>query len=250
MTITDASENPRRQDEVEAIHHELRRRILHNELAAGERINQAVVARDLQVSRGPVREALRLLQREGLVAHLHQHQMRVSAVSVLELDQLYAMRISLEAFAVAITVPLLSPDDLTGLDTALDDMKESASTGDIDHWEAIHGRFHAQLTSRAGDRIARELSDLSEHCTRYRRLYIQGQPRALAQAAEEHVGIVEAAKAGAASLAASRLGLHLGKTALTVVAIVDPGYDPATVRAAIHWVGARSVTPPSSGSTL
>src|SRR5579871_4061237 len=103
MEAAENSEPLPRQDEVEAIHVELRRRILHNEFAAGARINQAVLARDLQVSRGPVREALRLLQREGLVEHEHQHQMRVSSVSLAGLEQLYAMHIFAEAFAASLT---------------------------------------------------------------------------------------------------------------------------------------------------
>jgi DNA-binding GntR family transcriptional regulator len=233
-------DGPRRQDEVEVIHGELRRRILHNELAAGARINQAVLARDLQVSRGPVREALRLLQREGLVDHVHQQQMRVSTVSLADLEQLYAMRISVEAFAAGLTVPTLTTNEIGALETALSQMDEQAAAGDIDRWEVVHGRFHAQLIAHAGDRIARQVRDFSEHCARYRRLYIQGEPRAFAQGAEEHRGIVEAVVARDPSLAAARLGVHLGRTALTVVAIVDPGYDPEMVRAAIRWVGANT----------
>ncbi len=232
------------------VHAELRRRILHNELAAGARINQAVLARDLLVSRGPVREALRLLQREGLVEHLHQHQMRVSMVSLLDLEQLYAMRISAEAFAATLTVPRLATDEIDALESALTAMNEEAAVGDIDRWEVIHGQFHAQLIAHAGDRIAREVRNYSEHCTRYRRLYIEGEPRAFAQGAKEHAGIVEAVVARNPSLVAARLGVHLGRTAMTVVAIVDPGHDPATVRAAIQWVGAIGGVQPGGPGPL
>ncbi|MTD58943.1 GntR family transcriptional regulator [Amycolatopsis pithecellobii] len=229
---------PRRKDEVEAVHDELRRQILHNELESGARINQAVIARDLRVSRGPVREALRLLQREGLVEHVHQHQMRVACVSVSDLEQLYAMRIALEAFAVGITVPQLSGAEFTSLESALGEMDELAAAGDIDPWEAVHTRFHAQLTSHAGERICQELRDLSEYCARYRRLYITGEPLAWAQGAEDHAAIVDAVRSRDASLAASRLGAHLGKTALTVATMIDQDHEPATVRAAIRMVRA------------
>lgn len=225
-----------RPDEVEAVHDELRRQILHNELVAGARINQAVIARELQVSRGPVREALRLLQREGLVEHVHQHQMRVSCVSLSDLEQLYAMRIALESFAISITVPKLTADEVAGLDRALEDMKRSSITGDIDLWEEFHSDFHARLTVHAGERINRELRNYSEHCARYRRLYIQGEPLAWSQGAQDHIGIVGAVKSGDSALAASRLGVHLGKTAVTVGTMIDPGHDPATVRAAIRSV--------------
>jgi DNA-binding transcriptional regulator YhcF (GntR family) len=116
-------------------------------VAAGARINQAVLARDLQVSRGHVCEALRLLQSEGLVEHIHQQQMRVSPVSLADLEQLYAMRISVEAFAAARTVRRLTMDELNVLESALGRMDDEAAAGDIDRWEAIHGGFQAQLVA-------------------------------------------------------------------------------------------------------
>lgn len=236
MTDLRAPAAPGRKDEVEAVHDELRRQILHNELRSGGRINQAVIARELRVSRGPVREALRLLQREGLVEHVHQHQMRVSVVSVAELEQLYAMRIRLEAFAAELTVPQLTVDELRSLDSALEEMDWLASADDIDRWEEVHTRFHVQLTAHAGARISRELQSLSEHCARYRRLYIQGEPLAWSRGAEDHAGLVAAARSRDPQLTASRLGMHLGKTALTVATMIDPRHDPAMVRAAIRSV--------------
>ncbi len=235
--MTDVSERSvPRQDEVEAVHEELRRQILHNELKSGSRINQAVIARDLRVSRGPVREALRLLQREGLVEHVHQHQMRVSEVSLADLEQLYAMRIALEAFAVRITVPRLTANEVTSLEAALREMDRYAEVGDMDLWEKVHARFHTILWSHSGERIERELGYLSEHSARYRRMYLQGDPLAWAEGAKDHVGILDAAKTGQAMLASARHGVHLGRAALTVAAMIDPAYDPAVVRAAIHLV--------------
>lgn len=231
--IANVSGEPR-QDEVEAVHDELRRQILHNEMPSGTRINQAVVARTLCVSRGPVREALRLLQREGLVAHVHQHQMRVSSVSVSDLEQLYAMRITLEAFAVRITVPKLLPGDFDQLDAQLSTMDSCAAAGDASRWEETHAEFHVLLWSHAGERIDEELRKLSEYSARYRRLYLQGQPLPWADAAKDHRAIVDAAKTGDAHRASACHGTHLGKAALTVAAIVDPSHDPSMVREAIR----------------
>ena len=232
----DAAASPRRQDEVEAVHSELRRQILHNHLISGSRINQAVIARDLRVSRGPVREALRLLQREGLVEHVHQHQMRVAGVSLSDLEQLYAMRITLEAFSVVVTVPHLTAGEMDELDASIAEMAGHAAAGDGDRWEEVHSRFHQILWSHAGDRIDGELCDLAEYSDRYRRLYVQNEPLAWSEGAKDHLAIMRAVRAGNGALAASRHGQHLGKAALTVAAVVDPSHDPAVVRAAIRQV--------------
>lgn len=237
--MTDGSVAPR-QDEVEAVHDELRRQILHNEMASQTRINQAVIARALRVSRGPVREALRLLQREGLVEHVHQQQMRVSGVSVSDLEQLYAMRITLEAFAVRTTVPRLVCGDFDQLEADLSAMDSCAAAGDVLLWEETHAAFHALLWSHAGERIDRELRKLSEYSARYRRLYLQDQALPWAEAAKDHRAMVDAARSGDAHRAAACHGIHLGKAALTVAAIIDPGHDPSMVRDAIREVAPTS----------
>ncbi|NED79616.1 GntR family transcriptional regulator, partial [Streptomyces sp. SID11233] len=92
-------------DEVSRAHHALRRAIMRGELRAGDRLSQVELARQLGVSRGPLREALRILQREGFVQQESQHRARVTAFSDEDLDELYAMRISLEALAIGIAVP-------------------------------------------------------------------------------------------------------------------------------------------------
>ena len=229
---------PGRQDEVEAVHDELRRRVLHNVLVAGERVNQAVIARDLGVSRGPVREALRLLQREGLVEHVHQQQMRVSSVSVADLEQLYGMRIVLESFAAGMTAPHLSAEEIGLLERDFEEMNRPALVDNIDDWEEVHARFHMLLVAHVGARIRQEVWELYEHCNRYRRLYLQGEPLAKTHIAQEHKGLLEAARAGDSQSTATRLGEHLGRAALTVASMIDPGHDPATVRAAIRSVSA------------
>ena len=227
-----------RQDEVEAVHDVVRQWILHNRLEAGEAINQVDVARRLGVSRGPVREALRLLQREGLVDYERNRKMRVSLVSVSDLDELYAMRISLEAFAIRLTVPQVTAKEIEALDAALGHMDELALANDVDAWEVVHAGFHEQLVAHAGPRIRRTLAAMAEHCERYRRIYIAGEMRAWAQGAAEHASIVEAVRERNADAAAERLGRHFARTALTVAAIVAPDQDPFTVRAAVRAVTA------------
>lgn len=225
-----------RQDEVEAVHEDLRRQILHNELKSGGRINQAVIARDLRVSRGPVREALRLLQREGLVEHVHQHQMRVSGLTLDDLEQLYSRRIVLEAYAVRATVPGLTDTELDALQVMMTRMDDAAAAKDPNRWEDAHNRFHTLLWGGVGGWIRGDLHDLAEHSARYRRIYLQDGTVAWADAKRDHVAIFDATISRDGVLASSCHGLHLGKAALAVAAIIDPSHEPAMLRTAIRMV--------------
>ena len=220
--------------ETQTVHDRLREAILRHEVPADRPVSQVQLAKQLGVSRTPLREALRLLEHEGLVEARRNHQIRVAAVSSTDLEELYAMRITVEAFACMATVPSLGPKDFTGLDSALEAMDDFARRRDFEGWQAPHREFHQGLIRYAGARIQRLVSDLFDHSERYRRLYLS-QPLSSAQGAEEHAAILAACRAGDAPLAADRLARHLSKTALTVIAMLEPEHEPAKIRAALRF---------------
>src|SRR5215211_1159253 len=77
-------------------HRELERRILAGDLAAGAKLNEADVAAQLGISRGPVREAFRALEESGLVRVEKNRGVFVRQVSVEEADDIYDVRASLD----------------------------------------------------------------------------------------------------------------------------------------------------------
>ena len=88
----------------EPAYRRLRDEILSGHLAPGTRISQVQLARRYGMSRSPLREALRMLQREGLVEGALGKRSRVAPLNGRDLEQLYAMRIVIEAFAIQVTV--------------------------------------------------------------------------------------------------------------------------------------------------
>ncbi|MFD4903087.1 GntR family transcriptional regulator [Streptomyces sp. NPDC058411] len=229
--VADKAAHP---DEVSRAHHSLRRAIMHGDLRAGDPLSQVELARQLGVSRGPLREALRILQREGFVQQESQHRARVAAFSDEDLDELYAMRISLESLAIGIAVPRMSEEHLQGLDQLLQEMDDTASTGDVEQWECPHEKFHRALVHPSGPRLERELALLSDHATRYRMAFVSWNPLEWqAGTSEQHRTIAEAVKARDASAAAHALAAHLGRTALVVLSMASPMYEPVRVRRAL-----------------
>ena len=78
--------------------------IIHGDLPPGSRLTEEEICQKMGVSRSPVREALRVLERDGLVERLPRRGVRVSELSIEELDQLYDCRMSLEAMAARLAV--------------------------------------------------------------------------------------------------------------------------------------------------
>src|SRR5213078_3588550 len=142
---TDTGQERRVEPTVEGLYRLLREQILDGELPPGAPISQAGLAVRYGVTRTPMREALRLLQREGLVDAEFNRRVRVSRLSIEELEQLYAQRILQEALAVRLSVPRFSESDLHDLRSLHEQMIELANPQTYIEWEHAHREFHALL---------------------------------------------------------------------------------------------------------
>lgn len=223
------------------VYEQLRHEILTGRFPPDTPISQIKLAERLGVSRTPLREALRTLQREGFILSEPNRRVRVAALSVTDLEELYAARIALESLAIKITVKRFSSSDIDDLDAVLAAMDETALTHDYDQWEVPHRRFHALLRQHAGARVTSMLADLGAHSERYRRVYLS-EPIAWTSAGVEHRAIADACRAGDSSAAAELLARHLARTALTVVASIAPEHDAMAVRTALRLVTETPMT--------
>jgi DNA-binding GntR family transcriptional regulator len=211
----------------------LRERLLGGGFAPGERLVEAEIARQLGISRGPVREALRLLQREGLVHAELNRRVRVASFSPADLDELYALRISTEALAIRATVPHLTAEDVASLHADIEEMGSLVGE-DMVRWEEVHRRFHHTLVAYSGARVVRLIEQLYDHAERYRMAYHAQGPRAWSQGEAEHREIVAACEARDPAEAAAALARHLARTASSVLMQVAPDHDPVLVRSAVR----------------
>lgn len=121
----------------------LREQILAGQLRPGDWIRQEEVAERLGASRIPVREALRILQAEGLTVHEARRGARVPKLSSEELDVTYQMRERLEPLAVRSSLPHLSPDvhgRLEDIQAQIERLGEESV--DLDRFLDLDREFH------------------------------------------------------------------------------------------------------------
>jgi DNA-binding GntR family transcriptional regulator len=215
----------------------VRSAILDGELAPGTVMSQVALALELGISRTPLREALRMLQSEGLVEAEPNRRVRVAAMSPTDLEELCIMRVTLEAEALRLSVPLLTSEDIARLEGYMAEMAHYADVKDYRRWTVPHARFHRGLTAPAGARVNFVLGQLFDHAERYRRLHIGQGPSAWGTAG--HREILDACKAGDRDRSAALLASHLARTGLEVMDLLDPDFDSVRLKTALADVGAE-----------
>ncbi len=217
------------------VHDVLRRLILESELPPGAEISQPELAGRLSVSRTPLREALRLLEREGLVVNAGPHKMvKVSTLTMPDLDDLYSLRVTGESLAVWLTVPRLRAADFEELEANLD-RSFNAKT----HAEraAAHQAFHDGLRLGTGPRLRDQLQRLFEHAERYQRHFIEYNADRMNAKHAEHCAILDACKARDRQAAREHLVDHLADTAMTLM--TGEGYAPVALPTAVSMAKVR-----------
>jgi DNA-binding GntR family transcriptional regulator len=228
---------------VAPLYRRLRSMILDGKFPPGSMLSQVKLAESLGVSRIPLREALRMLQKDGLVEAEHNQRARVPAFDSSIVDSLYASRILLEALSIRLSVPYLDQVDRATLQQLLSELDAvAAHLENLNDWEIPHRRFHALLVSHVEESLRERIASYSDQCEYYRRLYYRlvsthHPTRSAEVIAAEHRAIASACLEGKADLAAYLLARHYARTVLTVLGQMAPEFDPVAVRTALQIIG-------------
>ncbi|HEY6540105.1 MAG TPA: GntR family transcriptional regulator [Ktedonobacteraceae bacterium] len=222
------------------VHEYLRQLILDGTVPPGTVLSQVQLAQEIGVSRTPLREALRMLQEEGLVLAEYNHRVRVAGIDIGEFEQFYAGRIMLESLALVLTLPHLKQEDFDNLAALLEQMHDAGEQRDAGRWDEGNRQFHAILSSHTGGQVREIILRSIEAGERYRRIKLQNIAHAWEVAEVEHTAIFDACREGNRDAAVELLARHLARTALTIIALVDVEYEPTAVRAALRLVTGKA----------
>jgi DNA-binding GntR family transcriptional regulator len=218
---------------VAVIHDRLREAILTGEIPPGEIKSQVGLGKELGVGRTPIREALRLLQSEGLVVGEPNRRVQIAELSGADAEELYIMRISLEMQAVRLTVPKLTSHDIAELEGYMAQMDHYGRGRDWAGLRGPHRAFHTKLVEGGGPRIVRQINELFDHAERYRLAQIAATEPQWGERQAEHRGLVASAAAGDVELTAQGIAAHYVKTANLVLSSMDPDRDPERLRSVL-----------------
>jgi DNA-binding GntR family transcriptional regulator len=135
----------------------LRNEIIHGQLEPGERVLEVDLARRFGVSRQPVREAIRTLEREGLLTSLPNRGTFVTRVSLEDAMAIQDIRAQLEGLAARLAVERLTPGDFKRLRELVKDMRTAARRRASQDLVALDLEFHSVINSRSEHRLLLEV---------------------------------------------------------------------------------------------
>lgn len=220
-------------DIVVQVHAQLRDAILLSEIRPGITTSQAKLARDLGVGRTPLREAVRMLQDEGLVLAEPNRRVQIASLSVRDAEELYLMRIALETAAARITVPQLTRGDIAELEGLMAQMSHLATADSVALFRPAHRAFHERFVAGAGTRPAALIAELFDHAERYRAVYGAASPHHRARRAGEHRAMLDAAASGRPDAVVDAIAMHYATTARLVAVALDPDHPLERLRATV-----------------
>jgi DNA-binding GntR family transcriptional regulator len=187
---------------------ELERLITEGELQPGERLNEVALARRLGVSRGPVREAARALEKSGLVTVIVNRGAFVRALTLdeaMDIYELNAVIFGLAASQLAVSITAAQAMELQAL---VDGMDRAGAAADPDAFFDLNVRFHQCIMSFARNRQAEAVyGDFTKKLLLFRRRSFDREGN-MQQSNGEHRGLLQALAAGQAGLARERAESH------------------------------------------
>ncbi len=138
----------------------LRQKIVSGELAAGTRLKEREICAELDVSRTPVREALRQLQADGLVTIEPRRGGVVAGISEDEADEVYALGVLLESYGAGLAARRIDEEQLAELTRVLDEMDAVLQTDSPEarsRYLELDSEFHRRIAASTGSRHLRRL---------------------------------------------------------------------------------------------
>jgi DNA-binding GntR family transcriptional regulator len=135
----------------EQVVHQIRTAIIGSQLKPGDHIVEASLTKQLGVSRTPVREALILLEREGLVVSEPNRGSYVRAFTQDDVTAIFSMRVTLENAAGEACIQQLTDDDLAHLDDLIEIQKRLITEGNSQDVRAIDVSFHRYVIEKSNN---------------------------------------------------------------------------------------------------
>ncbi|MHB8299784.1 MAG: GntR family transcriptional regulator [Dermatophilaceae bacterium] len=215
----------------EAVLAELRQLITAGRLRPGQQIVQDALAIQFGVSRVPLREALKILEGEGQVTYVAHRGYFVTDLSLSDLLEVYRIREILEAEAVSVAVPQMTPENIDRLEEAEHDVRAAADIADVVAMTSANRRLHfAILDACALPRLVWLIGLLWDATEVYRAVYYnEAHNREIVDS--EHRALVAAVRAGDAATALAVLTEHREHAIAALRPVLDQTGDgePATL---------------------
>ena len=175
----------------------------------GDRLDEIKLAKQFDVSRTPIREALQRLVNSGLAAQLPRRGVFVRQPGPVELMEMFETMAEIEAVCGRLAALRISDTALKDLEQANQRCQEAVAQNNADQYYRENARFHHIIYQHSGNAfLEHEVIRLHKRLKPYRRIQLRLRGR-MAQSMAEHIAVVDALKSGDAGTAAQVLRAHV-----------------------------------------
>ncbi|MFG1946269.1 GntR family transcriptional regulator [Nonomuraea sp. NPDC048826] len=188
---------------------DLRALILGGRYAPGDRLGEVELAQLLQVSRTPVREALRHLQSEGLVEVTANKGAKVVEYPATDLETIFELRARIEGLAARQAAATATDEDADRLHEVAVALGEHAARRELDAVYRRNAEFHQQLVRLGGSAILAQSISSLVHSPVLLRTYSAFDEEAMRRSVNHHIEIAAAVRAGDPEWAEAVMRAHL-----------------------------------------
>ncbi len=205
----------------DVVFHTLREAILKGDLRPGERLMELQLASKLGVSRTPIREAIRMLEQEGLAVTIPRKGAEVAKMTEKDMEDVLQIREALDELAVQVACDKMTAQQLKELTLAMKNFENAIQAGKLKKIIEYDVEFH-DIIYRATDnpKLVTLLNNIREQIYRYRVEYLKGKenyPRLV----REHEEIVTALKQKNKERVADAMRSHIRNQAEAVKNIIQ-----------------------------
>lgn len=194
----------------------LREAILKGELKPGERLMELQLASKLGVSRTPIREAIRMLEQEGLAVTIPRKGAQVAKMTEKDMEDVLQIREVLDELAVSLACDNMSNIEIRDLEEQMYQFENSIKLGDIKSLAQSDVNFHDVIYRATGNtKLITLLNNIREQIYRYRVEYLKDE-KAYPTLTKEHRAIVEALKKNNKLKATEAMKIHVENQAEVV----------------------------------
>ncbi|KLV08345.1 GntR family transcriptional regulator [Photobacterium ganghwense] len=200
----------------------IRGKILRGEIKGGDPLRQDALAKEFDVSRIPVREALLTLESEGLLEFRAHKGAFATELSADKIRELFELRVLLECHMLAHAIPLMTDADLDAAEAILQEYEEILNTGSrVDHWSNYNFAFHKALYTPANRpetlQLITQLNTQSDRYIRIQLLHTAG----VAKAESEHRELLTLCRERNIAAACDLLKRHIDVSAEDIIGLLS-----------------------------
>jgi len=207
----------------ENIYERIRDDITYGRLMPGERLTEKKLSDIYNVSRSPIREALRQLESEGLLSFERNKGIEVRKLSINQIEDIYESRALLEGYAVCVSVGKMANKDVATLADFHKKMIKNAHDKDIQSWLHNNALFHGYFRDKAGNETINQLIIILKRRTYHYQSMSVSYERAFETYIEQHAAILDSCKKKDADRADQSMRLHVQTTKRFVIESLSMG---------------------------